>query len=444
MESSGQPKKRDALGEIHQAINSKNINTVQNIENQKKTVYNCWLNCLLVNARSVCNKAASIIDLIIENNLDILIITETWLYSDQDANIKAITPEGYNVFSNCRDSRKGGGVDIVCRRELTCRLIDSSSNFRSFECFQLDISANNKTMSIFPIYRPEPSMVSMSTFFREFSSYMEMLSILSHEVLIVGDFNIHLDMTNTPNSRKFMDILLSFNFVQHVAESSHESGHILDLVISRQSDFVSNVKVGEYFSDHKVISFNIKLRRLISERKTVTSRNYKSMDIDSFLRDIKARFQNVTLSSTIVEFENFIDSYDSIMFDLIEKYAPLKTRVIHLRPKAPWMDIEILNEKKIKRKYERKWRSSKLQVDKVRYKEQKKKYDKLLNTSHRKYLSDLVLDNQNDPKTLFRLINALLTNNKKNILPEHTSEKQLAETFSDYFLEKIAVIYIKI
>ena len=165
------------------------------------------------------------------------------------------------------------------------------------------------------------------------------------------------------------------------------------------------------------------------------------MDTNSFLRDINARLLNVQSPSTIDEFEKLVDSYDTIMSDLIEKYAPLKTRTINLRPKAPWMDMNIIKEKKIKRKYERKWRSSKLCVDKLRYKDQKKKYDKLLNTSHRKYLSNLVLDNQNDPKTLFKLINSLLTNNKKNLLPEHTSEKQLAEEFSEYFLEKVAVIY---
>ena len=227
-------------------------------------------------------------------------ITETWLYSDQDAKMKAITPEGYDICSNSRDSRKGGGVAIVCRRELRCKIIDSSTKFTSFEYFQLDISANNKTMSLFPIYRPEPNMVSMDTFFSEFSSYLEMISILSHEILILGDFNVHMDMKDNPNSRKFMDIVSGFNLVQHVMESSHESGHILDLVISRRNDFVSNVIAGEYFSDHKVISFNIKLRRLISERKIVTSRNYKNMDTNSFLRDINARLLNVQPPSQLM------------------------------------------------------------------------------------------------------------------------------------------------
>ena len=40
------------------------------------------LGCCVLNARSVKNKALSIHDLISENNLDILVLTETWLTAD--------------------------------------------------------------------------------------------------------------------------------------------------------------------------------------------------------------------------------------------------------------------------------------------------------------------------------------------------------------------------
>ena len=38
------------------------------------------LSCALINARSVGNKSSQVLDLIMENNLDILVITETWLF----------------------------------------------------------------------------------------------------------------------------------------------------------------------------------------------------------------------------------------------------------------------------------------------------------------------------------------------------------------------------
>ena len=54
-------------------------------------------------------KAANIIDLIMEHELDLLVITETWLHSSDDAKMKEITPDDYKLYSNPRDDRRGGG-----------------------------------------------------------------------------------------------------------------------------------------------------------------------------------------------------------------------------------------------------------------------------------------------------------------------------------------------
>ena len=76
---------------------------------------------------------------------------------------------------------------------------------------------------------------------------------ISNDILILGYFNIHIDIVNNPKSLRFAETLTSFHLVQHVPEATHESGHLLELVISRPNDFVSNIIIGEYFSDHKTI-----------------------------------------------------------------------------------------------------------------------------------------------------------------------------------------------
>ena len=48
-----------------------------------------------------------------------------------------------------------------------------------------------------------------------------------------------------------------FNLVQHVVAPTHESGDTIDLIISHPNDFVYNVVVNEYFSDHKTVSFTL-------------------------------------------------------------------------------------------------------------------------------------------------------------------------------------------
>ena len=44
-----------------------------------------------------------------EKNLDILVITETWFFSEEIAKLKAITPKDYGPYNALRDARKGGG-----------------------------------------------------------------------------------------------------------------------------------------------------------------------------------------------------------------------------------------------------------------------------------------------------------------------------------------------
>ena len=83
----------------------------------------------------------------------------------------------------------------------------------------------------------------MSTFFLEFSILLDEISIIAHGILILGDFNIHMDVAQNPTTRLFKDITTAFNPVQHVSDSTHENGHTLDLLLSRPGDFIINVVV---------------------------------------------------------------------------------------------------------------------------------------------------------------------------------------------------------
>lgn len=51
-------------------------------------------------------------------------------------------------------------------------------------------------------------------------------------VIIVGDFNIHVDDSTNSTTKEFLSIMDSFNFVQHVAGPTHTAGHTLDLVFT--------------------------------------------------------------------------------------------------------------------------------------------------------------------------------------------------------------------
>ena len=75
---------------------------------------------------------------------------------------------------------------------------------------------------------------------------------------------------------------------QHVYTATHEHGHILDLVITHQSDYlISRTPFGdEFISDHASLLTYIQVIRSTPLVKNVTKRKLKSVNVVDFQRDI--------------------------------------------------------------------------------------------------------------------------------------------------------------
>ena len=90
----------------------------------------------------------------------------------------------------------------------------------------------------------------------EFSSIVDSVGSSNDNVLLVGDFNVHVDNDTNPESVRFAELLEDANLVQHVEGSTHMSGHTLDLVIARiDADLVTLLHVNSFLSDHAAINF---------------------------------------------------------------------------------------------------------------------------------------------------------------------------------------------
>ena len=77
----------------------------------------------------------------------------------------------------------------------------------------------------------------MSTFFIEFESLLEFHITSKVDLIFVGYFNIHDDDLNYPNSLHFLKLLNTFNLCQHILLPTHNSDHILNLIITNASWF---------------------------------------------------------------------------------------------------------------------------------------------------------------------------------------------------------------
>ena len=88
-------------------------------------------------------------------------------------------------------------------------------------------------------------------------------------LVIAGDFNIHMDVPSNSDTKKMQTLLHSMNLINHVSVPTHVSGHTLDLIITRSDGElnVSNIKGGDYISDHCFLRLILRKRKFDSARE---------------------------------------------------------------------------------------------------------------------------------------------------------------------------------
>ena len=146
----------------------------------------------------------------------------------------------------------GLGVGFLCRKSFS-PIIASSPVFRSFEIIILSFRSDyNSFVALYPPPPPPPSSCT-TQFLEDFLALSGFLSSIGSNFIICGDINVHLDV-ECGNRSRFNDILQCCSLSQCVSGLTHILGHTLDVLISPcDSDFVCNVNVGDFISDHAAI-----------------------------------------------------------------------------------------------------------------------------------------------------------------------------------------------
>ena len=109
-------------------------------------------------------------------------------------------------------------------------------------------------------------------------------------LLIVGDFNIHVDDVGNSESANFLALIDSFDLKQMVSFSTHINDHSLDLVVVRNSEPLGPVEnietIDPALSDHPAVKFKIPITKQPFKRKMMKYRNFKSLDSQSLATSI--------------------------------------------------------------------------------------------------------------------------------------------------------------
>ena len=345
---------------------------------------------------------------------------------------------------------------IVVRRYLW-PLMDDEQIFRSFlkfklfrsrnlpppESFELmatKLSTGNKETIFLNIYRPPSS--KMSTFLDEFQNLLEIFVPSPSELIISGDFNIHADSDlSTPN--KFSGILDNFHLTQHINFPTHDDGHTLDLLITRSSStVVTHLSHHEsYQSDHKSFTFKFFPHiRPTTQRSTIQYRSYNTTDVENFKSDI---LTSPLYTNSASNASDLADQFSSTLKSILDIHAPIRSKTVVQRPHTPWINPEILQAKRERSRLERCWRRWKSPCDRMKFRAQCNSVRSLISKAKSSFLSNLVTESSDNPRTLWKTLNTILHRKPSNSLPESPDASSLANTFLDFFKDKIERIRTK-
>ena len=183
---------------------------------------------------------------VIQEKTDVCIITDSWLKSsDINGNLyHEVPPLGYNIISHPRlDRRQGGGIMIVLKKNIKVKYHTIRRKvFKTTEYANLSLHLNVKTINLYVFYRWLAK--GIIAFCNELAGLLqENITNDKGDIILTGDFNIHIDDMGSSDTLTFLKTLDSLDLRKHVNFPAHRSQHYLDMFIdSRQSPTIIEVR----------------------------------------------------------------------------------------------------------------------------------------------------------------------------------------------------------
>ena len=378
-----------------------------------------------------------------DTGCDVCFVQETFLRDGDKAKLAEIQDYGWNIISNPRKYRSGGGIAMLYRNSIELKCNTKVAKYKSFQVMESLLKTDKDLVRLVNIYRPPYTKKARYTecdFLEEFEDYLKDLSQKQGDPILAGDFNFHMERPTDAYPKKFQQLCDDFLLYQHVPlQPTHDQGGTLDLILTHKS-FKSKLQApviipSSTTSDHFLVQFDAELKPKLCEDVTFSNyRRFKDIDVDEFKLDlINSELQNVHEDMMADE---AVTLYNSVLTHLMDKHCPVIKKKIKNK-QTPWIDLELRMLRRKRRAAERAWRKGKgLKSDYIKLRDQFSALEFVKRCAHHK---SSLKASSGDTKTLYKKLNKLLGNESQD-LPSHTDSTKLSEDFKDFFSEKIIKI----
>ncbi len=160
------------------------------------------------------------------------------------------------------------------------------------------------------------------------------LVLAAYKVLILGDFNIHVDNKKDTLGSAFIDILNSIGVRQHVSGPTHCRNHTLDLILSYGID-VNGVEVlqqSDAISDHYLVLCKLHIAKAVNSTPYKFGRTITSTTKDCFVSNLPDLSQFLSTSNSAGKLD---DATETLFSSTLDTVAPLRRFAPYLSKLAP-------------------------------------------------------------------------------------------------------------
>lgn len=378
---------------------------------------NSELNILCWNAQSIFNKQIEFFEYLIEKNIHIAILTETWLKSH-----KAFYHPKFVCIRADRNDEEHGGTAIVILRCIKHTILKSIKT-RVIESVAIAVESPTGPIKIIGAYFPHSRRDA--SMYNHFQEDIRKLTSVSGSFFVCGDFNSKHRFWNCCRGNKPGNLLynemLNRNFTIHFpnsptyfpTQSRFTNPSTLDIVLTNQMHNISQIITSDsLYSDHLAIEFSITTTLQINISST-NRPNYSNADWRAFKRNIDANIDLLNLQL------NNHESIDNKISELISIIKSAETYSIPLIKNSPKKVVQLTDEIKhlisTRNMHRRRWQRSGNVYSKLTFKSINCTIQSKIFELKNKHFGELLTGLNFASKKFWRVTK--LIKNKSNILP---------------------------
>lgn len=382
-----------------------------------------------INARSLLANLLDVKLLIIEQNIDILCVSETWLLPhipDSHCHIP-----GYHVF-RC-DKGHGGGTCVYVKDTLATKVINCDTvRPKGIEDTWVSVQ-HRKLPSIIvgSVYRHPKAPQETFEYIHEI---LRNMCLKNKGVYMFGDLND--DLLSRSNK---LNAIISLNNLHQMIDKptriTPQSATLLDILVTNRPDTLLNKDViPSNIADHDIITATVNISKPKRPPLIKTFRHLGAYSKDTLCDALLTATPALNVIPSTDDVDVQTNTLTSILTDCLDQCAPLVTTVIK-KPFAPWISDEIRSAMATRDTLQ-----ARLKLDRhntvlqEQYKHERNRVKSLLRTSEQAYYRDKICDCRGNSAATWKVIKEITPNKRETNNNNFENESGMAEKFNEFFV----------